>query len=98
MGQHPPPGRPEHSDPLIPRPERPPPMTAIRTTVLIKRDPERNYDRLFAVVERSSLFGRRVAASLAERETDRGYEVDLAFLAPEVVEFLKARPKDFEIL
>jgi hypothetical protein len=73
-------------------------MTATKTTILIKRNQDKNYDRLFAVVEQNSTFGRRDAVSLAERETDRGYEVDFGFLAPEVVEFIEGKPKDFEIL
>lgn len=73
-------------------------MTATKTTILIKRNTDKNYDRLFAVVEQNSLFGRRDAVSLAERETDRGYEVEFAFLAPEVREFIESKSKDYEIL
>lgn len=67
------------------------------TTIIIKRDEDRNYDRLFAVVEGHALFGRRDAVSLSERQTPDGYAVEFRTLDPEVVAWAEARPRDFEV-
>jgi hypothetical protein len=71
--------------------------TTMTTTILIKRNADRNYDKLFAAVEASVLF-RRDAVSLSERETPEGYAVEFKYLDPAVVAFAEARPKDYEIL
>jgi hypothetical protein len=67
------------------------------TTILIKRNTDRNYDKLFAKVEETVLFPRE-AVSLSERETPDGYAVEFRFLDPAVLEFVESRPKDFVIL
>ena len=61
------------------------------TTVLIKRNADKNYDRLFAAVEGAMMFGR--AASLSERETGAGYEVVFPYLSQEVMDFLAGKPR-----
>lgn len=65
------------------------------TTVLIRRNADRNYDKLFAKVEESAMFGR--VASLSERETPGGYAVEFGYLNPEVIEWIEVYPKDFAI-
>jgi hypothetical protein len=65
-------------------------------TILIKRNSDKNYDRLFAVVEQGNLLGR--AASLSERETPDGYAVVLPYLNDATRELVEAKPKDFEIV
>lgn len=65
------------------------------TTIIIKRDADRNYDRLFARLESGSMFGR--VASVSERETPAGYAVELAYLDDETRAWLDERSKDFEL-
>lgn len=65
-------------------------------TILIKRNADKNYDKLFAKIEAASMFGR--AASLSEKEVKGGYAVEFPYLDQEVMDFIAARPKDFEVL
>lgn len=65
------------------------------TTVIIKRNADRNYDRLFRAIEAGAMFGR--SASLAEKATPKGYEVTFAYLSPEAMDFLAANPRDFDL-
>jgi hypothetical protein len=66
------------------------------TTILIKRNADKNYDKLFAKVEAATLFGR--PASVSERETDRGYEVVLKDVDQDVLAWVEGKAKDFEVV
>jgi hypothetical protein len=68
-------------------------MTTV--TILIKRNADRNYDKLFAKVEESVMFGR--AASLSEGETTDGYAVTFGHLDGDVIAWADSREKDFEV-
>jgi hypothetical protein len=65
-------------------------------TILIKRNADRNYDRLLAKIENATLFCR--AASLAERETPEGYAVEFASLDQDVLAWVESKSKDFAIV
>lgn len=66
------------------------------TTILIKRDVDRNYIRLFAVVVLAA--GWQWVVRLTERETPAGREVQFRFLPPEVVTWVAGRPLDFAVI
>jgi hypothetical protein len=65
-------------------------------TILIKRNADKNYDRLFKVIEQSTIMGR--VNSISEKETPGGYAVELPYIGQEVLELVESRPKDFEVL
>lgn len=73
-------------------------MTATKTTVtvVIKRDADRNYERLFAAADQAA--GRRWVLSLAERETEDGYAVDFWAPPERFLEWVRSRPKDFAVV
>jgi hypothetical protein len=63
--------------------------------VVIKRNEDSNYDRLFRQVDSSSVLGR--GQSVGERTTSEGYEVEFKYLDADVLGWLAARPRDFEV-
>lgn len=67
-------------------------MTA---TILIKRNVDKNYDRLFAAIDKGSILGR--VSSLSERETATGYAVELSYLSDAVRELVQDNGADFEV-
>jgi hypothetical protein len=66
------------------------------TTILIKRNADRNYDKLFARIEAATLFGR--VSTLSERETPEGYAVEFASLDQDVLAWVESKSKDFAIV
>jgi hypothetical protein len=66
------------------------------TTIIIKQNQDKNYDRLFKRVERTVLFPRD-AVSLSERETAEGYAVEFRHLDADVIAWAEGRPSDFEV-
>lgn len=66
-------------------------------TILILRNADRNYDRLFAAIDAATIIGGK-AQSLSERQTARGYEVTLSYLPDAVRDMVGDRPKDFELI
>lgn len=69
------------------------------TTILIKRNADANYDRLWKVIDQATVFGIGTkATSKNEKETPDGFAVELDFVAPEVIDFIERKPKDFAII
>jgi hypothetical protein len=64
-------------------------------TVIIKRNADRNYDRLFAKIEAATILGR--AQSESERETPAGYAVTFKYLDADVIAWVESKPRDFTI-
>jgi hypothetical protein len=65
------------------------------TTILIKRNQDRNYDRLWTKIDAASIFRMD---SLSERETPDGYAVTLKYVDQDVLNWVESRPRDFAIL
>jgi hypothetical protein len=65
------------------------------TTVLIKRNVDKNYDKLFGMIEAATIMGR--AASESERETPEGYAVTFKHLDLDVIMWVEGRSKDFAV-
>jgi hypothetical protein len=68
-------------------------------TITIKRDEDRNYDRLFRRVRQASAAGAIFggANSVGERQTDDGYEVTLPNIPTELYQWLRERQQDFAV-
>jgi hypothetical protein len=68
-------------------------------TITIKRDEDRNYDRLFRRVRQASAAGAIFggANSVGERQTDEGYEVTLPNIPAELYQWLRERGRDFAV-
>jgi hypothetical protein len=63
-------------------------------TVIIKRNQDRNYDRLFRAIDAAAIF--RTDAR-GERATGRGYEVEFGALPADVLAWVGDRPRDFDV-
>jgi hypothetical protein len=66
------------------------------TTILIKRNADRNYENLFKKIDAASTFCR--VSTLSERETSEGYAVEFASLDQDVLAWVESKSKDFAII
>lgn len=69
----------------------------MKTVILLdKKTRDRDYDKLFAKLDEVCILGR--VASVSEGEVEEGYQVVLAYLPQEVMEWLGDRERKYKVV